>query len=159
MKKLMLLAATLVVAAIALSAPKATNAQTTAGNTMLYYININSTLKTLANGAFFTCAVVKSPNSSGQLGRINYNDGQGNTLFSGETILNSITNTSAVALFHTPIAGDYLAYTIVTINVDSDHTSVTLVKVNRSRSVVWSTSFNLDSNATGELNPIPAPNQ
>lgn len=149
MKKLAMFAAALVVTVITLSAPKAVNAQ------MLYYINIKSTPTTQSNGGMFTCAVVKAPNGYGQLGRMTYS-AQGVTLFSGETMLKSITDTSAVALFHTPVAGDYLAYTIVTINKYGDHASVTLVKVNRYRSVLWSTAFNIDNSATLEIFPIGA---
>lgn len=151
-RKSMFALAALFMTVVALSTPRVSSAQS-----MLYYINVNSANKMQAGGIIFNCAVVKSPNSYGQLGRMTYS-ANGISLFSGETTLKAISATSATALFHTPVAGDYLAYTIVSINVVNGQTSVNMTKVNRSGKVLWSTVFKLDPITTVKLNPTPASN-
>lgn len=161
MKKLMLLAATLVVAAIALSAPKATNAQTVAGYQIPYYLNIPaSAISAQGNVTNFFCQLVKPQYGNGErpaLGRFYYKDNDSkNTIFSAEPILSDVTTTSLFAYFHSPVAGDFLAYTTMDLNIDvlSSTATVNLNKFNRWGMPLWSTTFNVNAGPI-LINPTP----
>lgn len=119
-----------------------------------YYLNIPQTQSADSSVSAFFATLAQpfyAPPGTG-IGRLYYK-GADKTIFSANSILRTVTDTSVIAFWHTPVAFDYCAYVIVIIN--SVDKSVSMTQVNRYGIPFWFDSFTLSSDSDVFIDTSP----